>query len=103
MPVEVRAAVLRDIPQLLWLVRRYWEFEGIAGFAAPRVELVLKQLLDEPRLGNAWVAEEDGQLIAYLIAVLVLSVEHQGLTAEIDELFVLPEARSRGVGESRGR
>ena len=37
-------------------------------------------------------------LLALVIAVLVLSVEHQGLMAEIDELFVMPEARSRGVG-----
>ena len=98
MSVEIRAAALPDIPQLLALVRRYWEFEKIAGFTALRVELVLKQLLAEPRLGSAWVAEEGGQLIAYLIAVLVLSVEHQGLMAEIDEFFVRPEARGRGVG-----
>lgn len=98
MSVGIRTAALRDIPQLLALVRRYWEFEQIAGFTALRVELVLKQLLTEPRLGSAWVAEEGGQLIAYLIAVHVLSVEHQGLMAEIDEFFVLPQARSRAVG-----
>lgn len=28
----------------------------------------------------------------------MLSSEHRGLTAEIDELFVVPEARSRGIG-----
>ena len=96
--MAIRAAPPSDVPQLLSLVRRYWEFEQIAGFQALRVELVLKQLLAEPRLGAAWVAEEDGRLAGYLIAVRVLSVEHQGLMAEIDELYVLPEARSRGVG-----
>ena len=44
------------------------------------------------------MAESDARLVGYLIAVLALSVEHQGLMAEIDEVFVLPEARSRGVG-----
>ena len=96
--VNVRPAASNDIPPLLALVRRYWEFEGIAGFAALRIELVLQQLLAEPRLGAIWVAESDARLIGYLIAVLVLSVEHQGLMGEIDEFFVLPEARSRGVG-----
>src|ERR1700686_2524453 len=96
--VNVRPAASHDIPPLLGLVRRYWEFEGIAGFAALRIELVLQQLLAEPRLGAIWVAESDARLIGYLIAVLVLSVEHQGLMGEIDEFFVLPEARSRGVG-----
>lgn len=97
-PVQVRSAATRDVPQLLALVRRYWEFEGIAGFAALRVELTLKQLLAEPRLGAVWVAEDEGRLVGYLIAVRILSVEHSGVMAEIDELFVLPEARSRGVG-----
>ena len=98
MPVTIRCAARDDIPQLLALVRRYWEFEEIADFPALRVELTLQQLLAEPRLGSAWVAEERGRLVGYLIAVRVLSVEHQGIMAEIDEFFVLPEARSGGVG-----
>jgi GNAT superfamily N-acetyltransferase len=97
--VDIRSAASSDILALLALVRRYWHFEGIEGFAALRVELVLQKLLGDPRLGLVWVAESGGQLRGYLIAVLVLSVEHQGLMAEIDEFFVMPEVRSRGVGD----
>lgn len=96
--MHVRAATSRDIPQLLSLVRRYWEFEQIEGFVALRVELTLRRLLTEGHLGGAWVAEGDAGLTGYLLAVLVLSVEHGGLMAEIDEFFVLPEARSQGLG-----
>ena len=96
--MNIRPAASSDIPALLALVRRYWHFEGIEGFTALRVELVLQRLLGDPRLGLVWVAESGGELLGYLIAVLVLSVEHQGLTAEIDEFFVMPEVRSRGVG-----
>lgn len=96
--MNVRPATGRDIPELLSLVRRYWDFEGIEGFAALRIELVLQSLLAEPRLGTVLVAEADSRLVGYLAAVTVLSIEHQGLMAEIDELFVLPEARSRGAG-----
>jgi GNAT superfamily N-acetyltransferase len=97
-PVTVRPAAGADIPQLLALVRRYWEYEHIPGFEALRVELLLMQLIAEPHLGAAWVAEAEGRLAGYLVAVTVLSLEHGGLLAEIDELFVLPEARSHGVG-----
>jgi GNAT superfamily N-acetyltransferase len=97
--VTIRRAAPADIPRLLALVRRYWDFEGISGFAALRIELVLQQLLAErSALGAVWVAETGGTLVGYLIVVLLMSVEHQGLTGEIDEFFVLPEARSRGVG-----
>jgi GNAT superfamily N-acetyltransferase len=96
--MNIRPAAASDIPALLALVRRYWHVEGIEGFAALRVELVLQRLLDDPRLGLVWIAESDGRLQGYLIAVLVLSVEHRGVMAEIDEFFVMPEARSRGVG-----
>ena len=96
--VIVRPAAGADIPQLLALVRRYWEFEHLAGFEALRIELLLQQLIADPHLGAAWVAEAQGRLAGYLLAVTVLSLEHGGLMAEIDEFFVLPEARTQGVG-----
>jgi len=97
--MDIRPARPNDIPQLLALIRRYWDFEGIEGFAALRIELVLKELLAVPAVrGAIWVAESQGTLSGYLIVVLVMSVEHQGLMGEIDEFFVSPESRSQGVG-----
>jgi GNAT superfamily N-acetyltransferase len=96
--MPTRAAVATDIPQLLSLVRRYWQFEDIEGFDALRIELLLKRLLSQSGLGEIWVAEEETRLSGYLILVYVLSFEHQGLMAEIDEFFVLPQARSQGLG-----
>ncbi|MGH8720379.1 MAG: GNAT family N-acetyltransferase [Burkholderiales bacterium] len=40
----------------------------------------------------------DSTPAGYLLAVYVFSLEHHGLTAEIDELFVLPDCRGRGLG-----
>src|SRR5450432_2251402 len=93
-----RRAAAEDIPQLLQLVRSYWQFEGLEGFDAARTAMLLQRLCTEPALGSAWVAESGGQLLGYLIAVSVLSFEHQGLMAEIDEFFVADEARGHGAG-----
>jgi GNAT superfamily N-acetyltransferase len=93
-----RRATAQDIPQLLELVRHYWEFEGISGFDAARTAALLQRLCTEPALGSAWVAASGAGLLGYLIAVSVLSVEHQGVMAEIDEFFVVAAARGRGVG-----
>jgi len=97
--MDIRRARAEDIPQLLALIRRYWEFEGIGGFTALRIELLLKELIAGPAgRGSVWVAAAQGRLLGYLVIVLVMSLEHQGLMGEIDELFVLPEARCGGTG-----
>lgn len=97
-PVSIRPAAAADIPQLLVLIRGYWDFEGIAGFDALRIEPLLRQFLRTPALGAAWVAEAQARLVGYAIVVKALSIEHQGLIGEVDEFFVLPGTRSIGVG-----
>jgi len=95
----IRSAVTADIPLLAALVRQYWEFESIDGFATEAVASLLARLIAEPGLGSIWVAADGGgQLLGYLVAVHVFSLEQQGLMAEIDELFVAPAARAGGVG-----
>jgi len=96
--MAIRRAAPPDVPQLLTLVRRYWEFEGLRDFDALRTEVVLEGLVNEESRGAIWVADEDGRLAGYLILVFVVSVEHGGLMAEIDELYVCEADRARGTG-----
>jgi len=98
--VAVRCAKGSDVPQLLALVRRYWQFEGLGTFDALRLEVLLQELIRSPVRGQVWVAERTGTLCGYLVLVYLVSLEHQGLMAEIDELFVLPEARGVGLGSA---
>jgi GNAT superfamily N-acetyltransferase len=97
-PIEVRAAAPADIPALVPLVEQYWRFEAIGGFDAQGVATLLRRVVADPALGRVWLASIDGQPAGYLLAVFVFSLEHQGLTAEIDELFVAPQYRGRGLG-----
>jgi ribosomal protein S18 acetylase RimI-like enzyme len=94
----IRAAAMADIAGVASLAERYWEFESIGGFDRPRIETLLGRLLGEPQRGACWVADSDGQLCGYLLAVFMFSLEHGGLMAEIDELFVSHDMRSAGVG-----
>ena len=96
---EIRQATALDIPALLPLVEQYWIFEDIAGFDGPRVGRELARAAASPDLASAWIALANGPPVGYLLAVYVFSLEHLGLTAEIDEFFVLPSARGRGIGE----
>jgi ribosomal protein S18 acetylase RimI-like enzyme len=109
-----------DIPAVLPLVEQYWIFEDIAGYEPSRVRNELERLCADPRLGAGWIAEgrqENGShsikrgqspfsfgkgdsSLGYLLAVYVFSLEHLGLTAEIDEFYVLPSARGQGAGRA---
>jgi GNAT superfamily N-acetyltransferase len=94
----LRLAAAGDVAGVASLVRQYWEFESIRGFDRPRIEALLRGLVREPQRGACWVAEADGRLCGYLLAVFMWSLEHGGLMAEIDELFVSPDKRSAGAG-----
>lgn len=96
--LEIRTATLADTQTLIPMVGQYWRFEAIEGFDPARVETLLKQVLADSKLGHAWLATVDGAPAGYLLAVYVFSLEHQGLTAEIDELFVVPRYRGLGLG-----
>lgn len=95
----VRRAAGTDIPMLLPLIEDYWRFERIDGFDAARVATELDRLLGDARLGAAWLAVAGNAPAAYLLAVYVFSLEHLGLTAEVDEFFVRPDFRGRGIGD----
>jgi ribosomal protein S18 acetylase RimI-like enzyme len=96
--VLIRLATQADIAKIAALVERYWQFESIDGFDRRQIESLLGSLLAAPTLGACWVSESEGRLSGYLVAVFMLSLEHGGLMAEIDEIFVLPEKRSAGLG-----
>ncbi len=100
MQPTVRAATTADVPALAGLVRRYWAFEGIAGFDAPRIESLLTRFVGDPRIGLCRVAVANGEVVGYLLASFVFSLEHGGTMAEIDELFVAEERRGGGVGRA---
>lgn len=100
MNAEIRPATAEDAPALLPLVEQYWLFEDIADFDGARIRQALARALADPRLTSAWIARVRGDAVGYLLAVYVFSLEHLGLTAEIDEFFVLPSARGRGLGEA---
>lgn len=94
----IRLARPEDVRALAQLVEQYWSFEGIGGFDLERVESLLRDALSAHDRAACWLAECEGEVGGYLLAVLVFSLEHAGTMAEIDELFVAPAFRKRGAG-----
>jgi GNAT superfamily N-acetyltransferase len=96
--VEIQKAQRDDIPALLRLIEAYWQFENIDGYDSERLAPQIERLIDDPRLGTAWIGTVENHVVGYLIAVYVFSVEFMGMVAEFDEFFVHAEARGAGLG-----
>lgn len=95
---SIHPAAAEDIEAILPMVEQYWRFENIEGFDPARMRALLTRVLEDASLGRLWIARVYGEPAGYLLAVYVFSLEFQGLTAEIDEFFVMPEHRSLGIG-----
>jgi ribosomal protein S18 acetylase RimI-like enzyme len=72
---------------------------GIATTSAKLLP-ILQQVVSDKRLGLLLVAREGGNLLGVAYVATLLSAEHCGFVASLEELYVAPEARGRGVGSA---
>jgi ribosomal protein S18 acetylase RimI-like enzyme len=96
MEPKLRLATLEDLRGLLALQRAYYAEDGY-----PFVEEVARScwqdFLADPALGRAWVAEAGLGLVGYAVLTLGYSLEYGGPDAFVDELYVAPAFRGRGI------
>jgi ribosomal protein S18 acetylase RimI-like enzyme len=86
------------LERALVLMRAYYEHDGLK-FDSLRQQRALEAMLREDR-GRAWLATNRGEVVGYAVVVFTFSLEYGGLEAELDELFLAPEARGHGVGRA---
>ena len=84
------------------IVSRFLAFNaedpGDAPVGRQQVVRTLAVLRDEPARGRAVVAEVDGRVVGYALLIAFWSNELGGEVCILDELYVVPEQRGRGLG-----
>lgn len=95
--MHIRTATPGDFAALLELMRGYYRDDGLE-FDADTHARAMDRLLREPQWGRVWLAESDGVIVGYLALCIGFSLELGGNDAFVDEVFVLPEHRGRGLG-----
>lgn len=97
MPVTIRNATAREIPLL---VEMMGEFYAESGYALDETwaKAAFAALLGDESYGAAWIVGRDGEPAGYVVLTLRFSMEQGGLEGCIDDLFVRPDARRRGLG-----
>lgn len=93
----VRLAAPSDLEAVLALHRDFFAEDGYP-FAEEESRRNLARLLAEPGLGRVFVLEEGGKLAGYLVLTFGFSLEFGGRDALVDELYVAPGHRGRGLG-----
>jgi len=95
--VSFRPSTITDLDGLVALQQQYYAEDGYP-FVERAARTTWEQLLSEPSLGRVWVAEAGATLVAYAVLTFGYSLEDHGLDAVLDELFVAPSHRRRGLG-----
>ncbi len=70
------------------------------GVEAPQEKLieVLEQVIPDRKLGFLLVARDGERIIGVAYSATLLSAEHCGFVSSLEELYVSPDCRERGVG-----
>jgi ribosomal protein S18 acetylase RimI-like enzyme len=100
MPViDIRRATPDDVGALLELME---DFYAESGFALDHQTTApaLQTLLDSPSLGCIWLACLDGTAVGHAVFTVRFAMEHEGLSGCIDDLYVMPRFRRKGVARA---
>lgn len=88
-----------DVPLLVDLMGRFYA-ESHHALDRRRAGESFGRLLRSESLGRAWIARREAEAVGYVVLTLRHSMEHGALAGFIDDLFVLPGARRKGVGSA---
>jgi ribosomal protein S18 acetylase RimI-like enzyme len=97
--MTLRLATPADLQAVLKMVRDFHLEEGLRT-AEPAVTEAVTQLLTDPSTGRIWlITANDGTTAGYIVLTFGFSIEFRGRDAFIDELYVIPAHRGRGLGK----
>lgn len=86
-----------DLDELLPLAREFYAGERLT-YDEGVMRRALGELWEDPRHGAVWLARAGPEAIGYAVLCRGFSLEHRGRDAFVDELFVRPAWRDRGIG-----
>ena len=97
MSAQVRLAQPTDVPLLVTLMTESYTEAGFTLSPEAAAE-TFTTFLSDPRLGRVWLVGTDGADEGYVVMTVSFSMEYGGLRGFIDDFFVRPEARNKGLG-----
>ena len=97
--LQSRAATFADAGVLFDLMRDFYAEEHLV-FNEPVAHCALSELLARPDLGSIQLFESTGAVIGYAVITFGYSLEFHGRLALLDEFYLVPAQRGRGLGRT---
>ena len=97
-PLRFEAPGAGDAARLVEMARAFHEEDGHP--LTPAGERALRQLVDGDAFGRCWIVYEGAEPVGYAVLTLGFSIEYGGRDGFVDDLYVVPTARGRGVGRA---
>ncbi|MCC6129370.1 MAG: GNAT family N-acetyltransferase [Acidobacteria bacterium] len=94
-----RPAAVADLDTLLPLLRSFYEHFGYPFDEAVKKRSV-KELISDPSLGFLTLIEVEERTVGYAVVAFSFSLEYEGKTAFLDELFISRSCRGLGIGSA---
>ncbi len=94
---KLREARVDDVPVLTALMREFYAESGFS-LSPEAASRAFTLLLGDPDRGRIFVVEAGSEPAGYLVLSLGFSMEYGGLRAFVDDFFVRPALRGRGLG-----
>jgi ribosomal protein S18 acetylase RimI-like enzyme len=97
--LEFREAILSNEADLIPMMRLLAQQEPeVIPFDESAARAAFHQFLSLPEFGRTWLFYDGPGLVGYIILTIGFSFEFRGHDAFIDELYIVPAHRRRGIG-----
>jgi GNAT superfamily N-acetyltransferase len=94
----IETARNEDLESILQLLRTQLEEHDIV-LTSHALERATRGLIEDHSLGRILTARLDGQLVGVAVISFLWTLEHGGPAAWLDEVYVEPSRRGRGIGK----
>lgn len=97
---NIRAAIDADVPLLLEFIRELADYEKLLHEVVATEDSVRESLFGQAAVAEALIAEMEGKPVAFAVYFHNFSTFMGRRGLYLEDLFVKPELRRRGVGET---
>ena len=95
----MRKASLVDVPLLVRMMAEFYS-DSPYTLNPRRATDAFTALLSDERLGSVWLIQFNSQDVGYVVLTLCHTMTYGGLVAVVDDFFIRPAFRGRGLGKA---